>query len=118
MTLPEGLLWRAIRAHRLEGIHFRRQHPIGPYVLDFYCDAARLAIEVDGAMHYIEGRPERDAARDNWLSQRGIRTLRLPARVVLKDMNRALMTILAAIGERAPTKVALPLGELSARSDD
>ena len=100
MSLPEGLLWRALRAHRLEGLHFRRQHPVGPYVLDFYCDAAHLAVEVDGAMHYLEGRPERDAARDAWLLQRGIRTLRLPARLVLKDMDGALRTILREVGAR------------------
>lgn len=76
---------------------------MGPYVLDFYCDAAHLAIEVDGAMHYIADRPERDADRDAWLLKRGIRTLRLPARLVLKDMDGALITILNAIGGRRPT---------------
>jgi very-short-patch-repair endonuclease len=51
LSLPEGLLWRAIKGRKLDGLHFRKQHPIGPYVLDFYCDEARLAIEVDGQSH-------------------------------------------------------------------
>jgi very-short-patch-repair endonuclease len=48
MSLPEIVLWQALRKARLGGLRFRRQHPIGPYIVDFYCPAARLAIEVDG----------------------------------------------------------------------
>jgi very-short-patch-repair endonuclease len=51
---------------------FRRQHPIGPYVLDFYCATARLAIEIDGASHEFGDRPERDERRHVWLKQHGI----------------------------------------------
>ncbi|ATQ42118.1 endonuclease domain-containing protein [Caulobacter mirabilis] len=111
MSLPEVLLWRELRGDRLEGLRFRRQHPFGLYVLDFYCDPVRLAVEVDGAMHYVEDRPERDAARDAFLVQAGIRTLRLPARVVLKDMATALDTILAVVREHSAG--CSPLGELS-----
>ena len=53
-------------------------------MLDFYCDGARLAVEVDGAMHHLEGRPEKDAKRDADLALADIRTLRLPASLVLK----------------------------------
>src|SRR5260370_33825496 len=48
MSLPEVVLWQALRKARFAGLRIRRQHPIGPYILDFYCPAARLAIEVDG----------------------------------------------------------------------
>lgn len=99
-NLPEGVLWRALKRNQLEGLHFRRQHPIGPYVLDFYCHAALLCVEVDGAMHFVGDRPERDAARDDWLAKRGITTLRLPAAFVVKDMDGALNTILHAVSDR------------------
>ena len=96
MTLPEVKLWSQLRANRLEGLHFRRQHPEGPYVLDFYCDAARLCVEVDGYIHGTADHPERDARRDAWLAEHGVRMLRLGAAFVLGDMDGALRTILAA----------------------
>lgn len=84
MTLPEVLLWQVLRGKRLSGYRFRRQHPFGPYVLDFYCDAAKLAVEVDGDDH--RRRAETDALRDAWLASQGVRTLRIPAVEILKDL--------------------------------
>ncbi|MFA7262269.1 MAG: DUF559 domain-containing protein [Caulobacter sp.] len=100
MSLPEVLLWRQLRARRLEGLRFRRQHPLGPFILDFFCAEAKLAVEVDGANHHVGDRPKQDAYRDRWLADRGIHTLRLPASLVLKDLNAALHTILHEIGGR------------------
>jgi len=80
MTLPEVLLWQQIRARRLDGIRFRRQHPIGPYILDFYCEDARLAVEVDGESHSQAEAVEHDNRRTEWLNARGISVLRIPAR--------------------------------------
>ena len=60
MSLPEVLLWKAIKGRKLNRLPFRKQHPIGPYVLDFYCEAVRLAIEVDGGSHDFGDRPARD----------------------------------------------------------
>jgi len=94
LTLPEGLLWRAIKGRKLAGLHFRKQHPIGPYVLDFYCDAVRLAVEVDGQVHGFGDLPQRDERRDAWMAAKGIRTLRLPADLVLRDVDDATRTIL------------------------
>ncbi|WP_271069094.1 DUF559 domain-containing protein [Caulobacter sp. NIBR1757] len=102
MTLPEVVLWQVLRGCRLEGLKFRRQHAFGPYILDFYCAEARLAVEVDGAFHYEEGGPEYDAERDAYCARYGIRTLRLPARVVLKEMSVAADTILAAVAGGDP----------------
>ena len=82
LSLPEKLLW--VRLRRAE-VRFRRQHPIGRYVLDFYCPAAKLAIEVDGAAHDFGDRPQRDEARTAWLRTEGIETLRIPAKDVLAD---------------------------------
>ena len=100
LTLPEGLLWKALKARRQEGLHFRRQHPLGPYVLDFYCSQARLCIEVDGYSHGVADRPERDAARDRRLASQGIETLRLRAGLVLEDLHAALGMIRTAARTR------------------
>ncbi len=94
LTLPEILLWQRLKGRRLAGLHFRRQHPIGPYILDFYCETARLAVEVDGEMHVFDDNPAKDRARDAWLAERGVRTLRLIARDVLADADQAAMSIL------------------------
>ncbi|MDO9335333.1 MAG: DUF559 domain-containing protein [Caulobacter sp.] len=97
LSLPEGLLWRALRGSALAGARFRRQQPLGPYVGDFYCASAKLVIEVDGASHGCADRPWRDQIRDGWMRENGFRTLRLPASLVLSDMDTTLRTILAAI---------------------
>jgi very-short-patch-repair endonuclease len=102
MDLPEVLLWNQLRRRQLEGLHFRRQHPFGPFILDFYCDAAKLAVEVDGYSHDVGDRPERDLRRDRWLADRGVRTLRIPAREVLNDMDGALATIAAVVHGTVP----------------
>ena len=94
MSLPEVLLWQAIKGRKLSGLQFRNQHPLGPYVLDFYCDAEKLAIEVDGGSHGFGDRPERDARRDAWLLANGVRTLRLSASLVLDDVDDAIRTII------------------------
>ena len=70
---------------------------MGVYVLDFYCDRAKLNIEIDGQTHSLAGAPERDAKRDAWLESQGVRTLRLSATYVLKNLNDALETIRAAL---------------------
>jgi very-short-patch-repair endonuclease len=101
MTLPEAILWRELRRRTLAGFRFRRQHPVGPYVLDFYCPEARLALEVDGAAHDNPTRAAQDEHRTAWLAERGIRVLRLPARNVLRgdDAEHVLPTIAAVCAE-------------------
>ena len=99
MTLPEVLLWQALRA-RPTGLKFRRQHPSGPYVLDFYCEEASLAIEVDGMAH--DSRQKRDAERDEWLAARGIRSCRIPAEEVLADPGAVTDAIVAAARALTP----------------
>jgi very-short-patch-repair endonuclease len=64
-TVAERTLWYHLRGGRLDGFHFRRQHPVGPFVVDFYCAARRLVVEVDGDTH--SGREAYDAARTAWL---------------------------------------------------
>jgi very-short-patch-repair endonuclease len=64
MTPPELRLWVALRGRAADGLRFRRQHPLGPYILDFYCDVAKLAVEVDGEGHWLGDQPSRDDRRD------------------------------------------------------
>jgi very-short-patch-repair endonuclease len=85
MTLPEVVLWSVLRGARIDGLRFRRQHPIGPYVLDFYCPSARLCVEIDGAVHALDAQAGHDRERDAWLAQNGIRVLRVAAADVLDD---------------------------------
>ena len=100
LSLPEVLLWQHLR-RQAQGIKICRQHPIGPYILDFFCTAAKLAIEVDGMVHDTGDRPMRDEERDSWLLRYGIETLRIPASEVLADMDVAVRTILGRVQERA-----------------
>ncbi len=101
MSLPEGLLWRALRK-RPDGLKFRRQHPSGAYVLDFYCADARLAVEVDGMVHGMGDNPDRDDARDRWFASAGIATLRIPASAILDDLEAALALIVSEARARLP----------------
>ena len=101
MSLPEALLWRELRK-RPGGLKFRRQHPSGPYILDFYCSDARLAIEVDGETHARGDRPARDELRDAWFAEHGVVTLRVPASEVLRDIGDALEGVIVTAFEALP----------------
>ena len=101
MSLPEVLLWRELR-RKPHDLKFRRQHPTGPYSLDFYCSDARLAIEVDGEAHSRGDRPTRDQARDAWLARAGVETMRIPAKEVLNDLEAVLRGIVAQAIARLP----------------
>ena len=79
LSPPEARLWGLQRPRAPEMPVFRHQHPIGPYVLDFYCAKARLAVEIDGISHDVADRPEHDARRDAWLRGKGITVMRVPA---------------------------------------
>jgi very-short-patch-repair endonuclease len=79
---------------------FRRQHPVGPFVLDFYCSDASLCIEVDGGWHHVGGRPERDKRRDAWLAEQGIAVVRIPASKVLDDPESVVIWIRELARER------------------
>lgn len=83
MSLPEVLLWQELRIQ--SEVKFRRQHPLGPYVLDFYCAAVKLCIEIDGIAHDMGGSAERDTSRDQWLHGQGVTVLRIPATEVLRS---------------------------------
>jgi len=94
-SLPESLLWQVLRK-RPDGRKFRRQHPLGWYVVDFYCPAARLVVEIDGQSHSMGDRPDHDSRRDAWLGGQGMRVLRLDANEVMNDLESAVRAILLA----------------------
>ena len=102
MTQPEARLWQVLRT-RPGGFRFRKQHPIGTLALDFYCPAAKLAIEVDGDAHDMGDNPRRDSGRDAWVATRGIRTLRITAAELYGDIEPAVRLILAACAEGPST---------------
>lgn len=94
LTPAERALWDAPRGRRAGGLRFRCQHPVGPFVLDFFCPAARLVIEVDGAIH--EQQREQDAARTEHLQQYGYRILRFTNDQVIFDLNAVVEQIILA----------------------
>ena len=88
MSPPEALLWSYVRGDKL-GFKVRRQHPVGPYVADFFVREAKLVIEIDGSAHEFGDRPSRDLARDGYMSSQGYRVVRLLAREVMRDPDSA-----------------------------
>ncbi len=87
LSPPEARLWNRLRRRAPDKPAFRRQHPIGPYVLDFYCAKARLAVEVDGLSHDLGERPQRDERRDAWLKAQGVTVIRFSAVDVMRRID-------------------------------
>ena len=99
MSPPEVVLWHRLR-HRPGGFKFRRQHPAGSYILDFFCSEARLAIEVDGIAHDLGNRPDADRVRDKWLGAQGVAVLRISAADVVRTPDQVIEWIVARCVER------------------
>jgi very-short-patch-repair endonuclease len=90
-TDAENLLWRHLRKKQLEGLKFRRQHPIGKFVVDFVCLERQLILEIDGGQHAIE--PEKDNERDHWLISEGYKILRFWNNEVLENLPGVLEVV-------------------------
>ena len=99
-TRAEAELWRRPRAGRLVGWRFRRQHPIGTFVLDFYCAKAKLAVELDGRVHDVPAQAQRDEERTEILTSLGIRVLRFRNEQIVENADVVLDEILKAVTER------------------
>jgi very-short-patch-repair endonuclease len=93
LTPAEAVLWRVLQGSRLGNRKFRRQQSIGPYIVDFYCPAERLVIELDGAAHDSERAAVRDEARDRYLRSQGLIVLRLENRQVMQNPDGVLAYI-------------------------
>jgi very-short-patch-repair endonuclease len=115
MTDAERKLWAALRDRQLDDIKFRRQHPLGPYVLDFFSEAHKLVIEIDGGQHAADA--VRDAERTAWLKARGCRILRFWNNEVLSNLPGVLTEISRAAGATPHPLAAavrpLPTGEVT-----
>ncbi|WP_412774764.1 endonuclease domain-containing protein [Nitrobacter sp.] len=90
-------MWTMLRGHRLDGRSFRRQFPIGPFVVDFVCHAAKLVIELDGGQHFSDAGETRDARRTALIEARGFRILRFSNHDVMTNRTGVLEAIAAAL---------------------
>ena len=107
MTEAERSMWSALRAHRLQDLSFRRQSPIGPFIVDFACQKHGLVVEIDGGQH---SESNRDAARDQWLASKGYRVLRFWNSDVLRNRDGVLQTIVDAVQKATPLPNPPPQG--------
>ena len=94
LSLPEVKLWQFLRKKPM-GLKFRRQHPIGNFVLDFYCPQVKCGFEIDGISHDMGDRPGRDIERDSWIASQGITVVRVPATDVLRSAEDVAESIVA-----------------------
>lgn len=99
-TDAEQLLWRLLRNRRLTGHKFRRQHPIPPYVLDFYCHTKQVALELDGGQHNTEEARAHDEIRSRFLAEQGITVLRFWNDQILTEIDAVLEAIHKALTAR------------------
>jgi very-short-patch-repair endonuclease len=105
LTEPEVMLWSRLRRRLPDQPAFRNQHGIGPYIVDFFCAAAKLAVEIDGATHGEETAIAHDEARDRWLRAQGIQVVRIRASAAFANLddvaNNVRLPALARLAETA-----------------
>lgn len=108
LTPAEARLWTILQRSQLDGRKFRRQHSIGRYILDFYCPAERLVVELDGAAHNSPEAQEYDRQRDLFLHGLGIKVLRFENRLVFEQPEAVIEMIRAEFGTEPPRPSATP----------
>ena len=96
---PEAVLWTLLKNRQIEGMKFRRQFGVGPYILDFYCSKAQLAVELDGGQHYSDQAISKDDERTAFLLSKGIKVLRFSNREVDENFDGVCATILNSINQ-------------------
>ncbi|MET0395872.1 MAG: endonuclease domain-containing protein [Longimicrobiaceae bacterium] len=97
MTQAETVLWRALRGQRIRGLNFRRQHPVLSFIVDFYCPARKLCIELDGGIHDTADQAAKDVARTATLEAGGYHVLRFRNEEVTSDLSTVLRRIRASL---------------------
>ena len=102
-TGAERAVWARLRNRQLEGARFRRQQPIGPYLVDFVCFEKRLIVEIDGGQHNEEGAAVRDEHRTTWLRGRGFEVIRFWNNEVMADLEAVVEKIRQALGASSPS---------------
>ena len=103
LTPAEAALWKMLKNRQLDGRKFRRQHSIGKYILDFYCPSEKLAIELDGEVHFQISWQEYDFERDLFLKEFGVKVLRFENKMVFEKTNAVLEAIRNDYGWNAST---------------
>ncbi len=101
-TWAEKLVWKWLRDRRFAAYKFRRQHPVGAYYLDFFCEEARMNIELDGGQHGLPEQQKHDAEREKFLESQGIKTLRFWNSRLRRDARSIRDTIFNQLQARAP----------------
>jgi very-short-patch-repair endonuclease len=101
-TWAEKLMWRWLRDRRFSAYKFRRQHPLGPYLLDFFCAEAQVDIELDGFRHGFPAQREIDQRRDAWLEKAGVKVLRFWNSHLRREKQPIRDAIWRTLQKRAP----------------
>ena len=114
MTGPETRLWSRLRARQLQGLKFRRQHGIGPYIVDFYCSEQSLVIEVDGDSHADADQIVKDQRRDRYFQSLGLRVIRYINDDILKNLDG----VLEDLAERLSSGSTSPRPSLRRRGNE
>ncbi|HQF56699.1 MAG TPA: endonuclease domain-containing protein [Fibrobacteria bacterium] len=91
-TPTEEVVWELVRDRRMLGLKFRRQHPVGPFIADFYCAELSLVLELDGNVHRDRIQREKDRYRDDWMAERGILVIRVWNRQADEENLKRLIT--------------------------
>ena len=102
MTSPEMRLWSKLRARQLQGLKFRRQHGIGPYIVDFYCPEQSLVIEVDGDSHADADQIVKDRQREKYLQSLGLRVIRYINDDIVKNLDGILEDLVKKLSSDRP----------------
>ncbi|MCL4125506.1 UNVERIFIED_CONTAM: hypothetical protein GTU68_048428 [Idotea baltica] len=102
-------MWQLLRNRQRCNQKFRREHPLGIYTADFYCAAAKLVIEIDGASHISEQAKQYDAARDQWMKSQGIRVIRFTCSQVEQQTQKVLQRIDQVLVESPSPPTPLPI---------
>jgi len=96
-TKEEGIIWKRLRLHRMDGYKFKRQQPIGKYIVDFVCLEKMLIIEIDGFQHGFDENMKRDNQRDEWLKSEGYATLRFSNHEINRKLDMVMQAIWTAL---------------------
>lgn len=113
MTGPEKRLWSRLRSRQLQGSKFRRQHGIGPYIVDFYCPEQSLVIEIDGDSHADAEQIQKDQRRDRYLQSIGLRVVRYTNDYIMKNLDGVLEDLQKRVssGSASPNPLRIKEGK-------
>lgn len=114
MTDAEQLMWSKLRRKQILGLQFYRQKPLANYIVDFYCAAANLVIELDGSQHFEPAHQARDAKRDQELESMGIKVLRFDDRQVLTELDAVMSVVFNTVEKQIPPNPPFTKGGIKA----